>query len=411
MTGFVQRFHAWYFRVFRLHEIADDMVLRWFGGAVLLGFHASFRNWQMNLATTVEGAKEGINTCWPFFQNCGDIIWMDTLPNGYSQTVFFMGMFALIVLAAMALIQNRIALAHGSILVLFLAKIYFTLINFFYNANYDYYHTIFTIVFLFLPYKRFFGSLSLVVLYFLSTATKIHPSWTEGAYFSALKEGLPIFPDGTEPFFTNLVIFMEMVMSWFLFSHRRLLQKTVFGFFCLFHVYSGTLVGYHYPTMVMPTLLIFFGPYFTPFTHIPRDKKSLPGWAMVLVLCIIQAIPMMIPGDAKLTLEGNFYGIYMFEANHQCKLELSDKDGNEVYTRISTNARMRCDPWPYLFAAQRYNCSTPNPEPVRMRLIHSMAGRFTKWSTSRICAICTTRPSAITHGLRTKPPPLSSVGQ
>jgi hypothetical protein len=366
---------AWYMRIFRLQEIADDMILRWFGGAILLGFHASFRYWQTNPATTLEGMERGNTVCWPFFQNCTDWIWLQTLPAGYSQMVLFMGLFALIVFAAIALIQNRIVVAHFCIFLLFLAKLYFTLINFFYNANYDYYHTVFTLIFLFAAHRRFFGALSVVMLYFLSTATKIHPSWTLGTYFSTLNDGLPIFPNGTEPFFTNLVIFMEMIMVWFLFSHKRWLQKTVFAFFFIFHLYSGTLVGYHYPTMVMPALIIFFGPYFRPFDSVPRDKKSLIGWLLLATLLGIQAIPQLIKGDAKLTLEGNFYGIYMFEANHQCALELSNPDGTLIRRRISTNARFRCDPWPYFSVAKRTYCHADSGDtPIHFRLIHSING-------------------------------------
>jgi hypothetical protein len=368
------RIAAWYRRFFSLHEVTGDPIVRWFGGAVLLGFLATFRGWQMSMSTTVQGREYGQVVCWPFFQDCERLIWMETLPHGYSQMTFFMALFGLILLAAYALVRNRVVMAHGTILLLFVAKIYLTLQSFTYNANYDYYHTMFCLVFLFLPHKRFFGSLSLVIFYYFSTATKIHPSWTLGLYFSALESGLPIFPDGIEPVLTNLVIFMEMIMAWFLFSHRKWLQRVVFGFFVLFHLYSGTLVGYHYPTIVMPALILFFGPHFVPFARVPVDRRSLAGWLCMAALFGVQMIAQVIPGDSKMTLEGNFYGLYMFEANHQCVVTFTDEQGNEFFRAENTSARKRCDPWQFLNMAQYRFCDSLDGTKIRYRMIHSING-------------------------------------
>jgi hypothetical protein len=96
---------------------------------------------------------------------------------------------------------------------------------------------------------------------------------------------------------------------------------------------------------------------------------------LLATLLGIQAIPQLIKGDAKLTLEGNFYGIYMFEANHQCALELSNPDGTLIRRRISTNARFRCDPWPYFSVAKRTYCHADSGDtPIHFRLIHSING-------------------------------------
>jgi hypothetical protein len=206
---------------FFINEIRQDVALRLFGGAILIGFVATFAGWQMNKATTIQGIEQGLSTCWPFYQDCFSLIFLETLPNGYSQTIVFMGLFIFILLGAYALLARRIVLAHVCIFILFAAKMYFTIINYDYNANYDYYHTTFAVIYLFMPYKRFFGSLSVVFLYFLSTATKIHPGWLMGTYFSTLQTGLPIFPDATIPVWTGIVIFMEMIGTWFLFSKHR----------------------------------------------------------------------------------------------------------------------------------------------------------------------------------------------
>lgn len=364
-----------YRRLFSIDEIEQDILVRWFGGAILLGYLATFRAWQQSIATTVQAVEAKTYTCWPFFPNCGDWIFLDAFPHGYSQMTLFMVLFTFILTAAYGLITRRGILAHASIAVLLIAKGYFTLINFFYNGNYDYYLTTFSLIFVFVPHKRFFASLAVAMLYVLSTVAKIHPGWTMGLYFTSLKPGMPIFPNAIVPLMTNLVICMEMIMAWFLFSRRVWLQRAVFAFFCLFHIYSGTIVGFHYPTIVMPALLVCFGPLFRPFAQVPLGRSAIMGWVLAVILWVLQLIPVMIPGDTKLTLEGNFYGLYMFEANHQCHVLYTGEKGDVMRQVNGVSARFRCDPWPFLFTAQNIYCKGEGPKrAIRMYMLHSING-------------------------------------
>ncbi len=362
-----------YMRFFGLHEL-DDVVVRLFGGAILLGFIATFTKWQGNPMTTVQAIESFSTSCWPFFQSCEKLIMFDRFPFGYSQMIVYMVFFGLIVLAAYALFMRRDAIAHLSMLLLFTGKIYFMVLMFTGTGNYDYYHNAFCIIFLFLPHKRFFASLSVAMFYVLSTVAKIHPGWTFGLYFTSLLEGMPIFPKVIAPLMTNLVIFMEMLGAWFLFSRRRLLQRTAFAFFVVFHIYSGTLVGYHYPTIVMPTLLICFGPLFKPFGGAPLNRASIAGWIFMATLWAAQLVQVVIPGDAKLTLEGNFYGLYMFEANHQCHVQMTDDKGQMLRQLNAVRARHRCDPFPFLLSAQKQYCKAKQKPKISFMMIHSING-------------------------------------
>jgi hypothetical protein len=356
-----------------IDEIKQDVVLRLFGGAILIGFLFTFAGWQMNKQTTLQGVEQHIAVCWPFFQNCHGLIFLETLPHGYSQTIVFMGLFSLIFLGVYALLAKRIVLAHVCIGILFAAKMYFTIINYDYNANYDYYHTTFAFVYLFLPYKRFFGAFVVAFFYFLSTATKIHPGWLLGTYFSTLQTGLPIFPDETIPVWTGLVVFMEMIGTWFLFSRHKILQRMAVFFFATFHVYSGILVGYFYPTIVLPSLLIFFGPLYKPFEAVPFNRKALLGWLFMALLFMAQMVSHLIPGDEKLTAEGNFYGLYMFEANHQCDVVVNG-DMGIAYEITTRNARARCDVYEYWFRMSHRFCDDTPPKRYGFVINHSING-------------------------------------
>ena len=373
-SAFFDRIGKRYQAFFNLHEISNDLAVRLFGAAVLLGFLVTFKGWEGSFYTTFAATEQGAAICWPFFQSCYDWFFMTARPFGYIQNTIYMGFLGVIFLAAYGLLTQRYLLAHACILLLFLWKFYLTAINYYYSANYDYYQTAFAFIFLFLPHKRFFGSLAVVFFYFLSTATKIHESWTLGTYFTSMQAGLPLFPDGSIIVMTNLVIFMEMIGAWFLFSKNKLIQRSVFIFFVIFHLYSGILVGYHYPTIVTPALIIFFGPLFKPFTQIPNGMKSIPGWSFILALLSVQMISHAIPGDEKLTLEGNSYGLYMFEANHQCAITIRKNNKDIIYNFNSVIARNRCDPYRPWFTAKKQLCSKESKDKYSLQIIHSING-------------------------------------
>ena len=372
--GFIQKTHKAYWKIFNIGEIYNDIIVRFFGAAVLLGFLASFRGWENDYTLTTWAEQNGLAICWPFFQNCNDLFFMMGRPHAYVQNTIFMGMLGLIFTAAYGLATRRATLAHICIFILFLWKAYVVSINYRYNANYDYFQTAFAFIFLFVPHKRFFGALSVVLFYYLSTATKIHESWTLGTYFTSMKTGLPVFPKELTLLMTNLVIVMEMVMAWFLFSKNKLIQRTVFVFFFIFHLYSGTLVGYHYPTIVTPSLIIFFGPHFKPFDHIPVNRKAIIGWLFIIFLFACQMISHAIPGDEKMTLEGNFYGLYMFEANHQCFAEARDENGEVIFEHTSKTARNRCDPYQLWFRVYQKECRQNPSKKISVKLLHSING-------------------------------------
>jgi hypothetical protein len=370
--GLAQRIVSAYRAIFSVEEIAADISLKWLSGALLLGFLVTFSAWLYTPMTTAKAVSEGSYLCWPFFQSCSSLIFLSTLPEGYSQTTVYMALFAVSLGAVYAIYLEEWTWVHFGIFFLIVVKLFFTLANYEFRGNFDYYHNLFCLIFLVCAHKRFFSQLAIVSCYFLSTATKIHPSWILGEYFTSLKTGLPIFPWGTELLMTNLVIAMEMIGAWFLFSRNRIIQRLVFSFFVIFHLYSGILVGYRYPTTVLPPLMILFGPWFEPHSSAPLDRRSVPGWMIMCGLVCLQLIPHLISGDEKLTMEGNFYGLYMFEANHQCFGEIS-RD-NVVIERFSeSNARARCDPYATWFRAKNRNCSDAAHK-YRMVFNHSING-------------------------------------
>lgn len=345
-------FSARYKRIFSIEELEREEVLRWVFGASLLAFFLTFSSWIGSHALTIDAYLRGNLVCWEYFRSCGDIAFLRTLPEGYSQPFLYMGFFALMLLVVYCMHRKQWVAAHALLSTLFVWKflaVFFLTRSF--AANYDYYHLILTFILLFLPYKTFFLKFVFVLLYFLASTIKIHEGWILGSYFTSLESGLPLFPDSLTPVITGVVILMQMVGAWFLLSNDARLRIGVLVYFALFHLYSGLLVFYRYPTTVLPTLLILFG-LFPSRTERPRGRKALPGWLFVLLLILLQLIPALIPRDQKLTLEGNLFGLFMFEANHQCvstEVVYWDNGSSEEFVRESSNARYRCDPYEYWF--------------------------------------------------------------
>ena len=307
-----------YARLFSIKEIEESEVLQWSFGAVLFFFFLTFKSWIVSSLITIETATANTEVCWPYFQGCGKWYFLQALPDGYTQSIFYMGLYALMLLIVHAMWRRAWVRAHVLLLVLLLWKlIVMFLLSYHISGPYDYYHVIFSLVLLLVSSKEYFLKISFIILYFLAGTTKFDDTWILGTYFSTLQTGLPLFPDSLIPFFTNVVIFMQVVGAWLLISTRHLVQRSVLLFFIAFHLYSGIIVYYHYPSITLPLLLILFGPMYR-YSLPPFHLSSIAGWLCIALIFLFHLPPLLIEGDRRLTLEGNRYGVFMFEANHQC---------------------------------------------------------------------------------------------
>lgn len=381
-----------YDRLFSLHELYDSKVLKAALAVVWFAFFVTFNRWTAEFRFTLEAVEQGRHLCWPYFQSCGDWYFLSGLPYGYTVNIWYMGVFAILGLSAWAMANGAWRAAHAWLWPLFIWKALVVLVfSMAQVGNYEYYHLVFSFILLACPHKLFFLKFSLVWFYFLSTAAKIHPTWTLGVYFTSLKTGLPIFPDSLTPLFTNLVILAEMVGAWWLLGSKNLWQRLMFVFFVIFHLYSGVLVGYRYPATVLPMLVILFGSWYQ-YTAPPGGWKTLPGWLLMAFLGVGQSLSHFIPGDEKLTMEGNFYGLYMFEANHQCVSDVTiyrSEQAPENIRKESFQARNRCDAY-RLWFKQQQNCKNdPTVERIAVTFDHSLNGApfYRIVDTSDICRL------------------------
>jgi hypothetical protein len=311
-------FVAAYKRFFSIEEIVQQSILQWMFGASLLFFFLTFDNWIGHSTITVETAQQGAAICWPYFLNCSKLYFLHLIPYGYSQSILYMAIYAIMLLIVYYMWEKKWVYAHMLLTILFLWKVFVMFILSYSIAGpYDYYHVFLTAILLFIPLKEYFLKLAFVFFYFLSVTVKFDPTWILGTYFTAMKSGIPVFPGPLTPPFTNLVIFMQVIGSWFLLSKHRILQRLALLYALIFHLYSGILVYYLYPSITLPPLLILFGPMYR-YSPTPFSRKAIAGWIVILLVALFQLLGFIIPTDRRLTLEGNRFGMFMFEANHQC---------------------------------------------------------------------------------------------
>jgi hypothetical protein len=374
-----RRFLDAYRRVFSIREIEEQKIVQIAFGALLLSLFLGLSRWFYSHAISISAYNDNSFVCWPYFQGCGKLYFLQALPEGYSQSIVFMGFFAMLALAVYFIYRKEWTLAHMIVAIVWLCKvgILFVLTQEL-AANYDYYDTFLLFVVLFLPYKLFFARLTLVSFYFLASTIKIHEGWIMGSYFTTLKTGMPIFGNAIAPIMTNLVIGMQITGSWLLFSKNRFWQRFALVYFMLFHIYSGILVGYRYPTVAFVMLVVLFAvSYWETYTPAPLTRRSYAGWYFIAILFVLQFISISIPGDQKLTLEGNFYGLFMFEANHQCvstaTVYRADGSSRKI-VHESYDSTWRCDPYGYWFQLENMCDRDRSIDRVAWTFDHSING-------------------------------------
>lgn len=363
--------------MFFSQEFLHSKALQWCLGVSTFAYFLVFSTWIGRHTITTRAVADLSYRCPPYFQNCEAFYFLNALPDGYSQTIWYMFMFGSLVFIVFLLAKQKWQEASIVLLIPYLWHAANTfLITEYARDNYEYYIFIFTSVLLFFPHKEFFIKLSLVMFYVLSTFAKIHPAWIAGSYFTNLQLGLPLFPQWSIPLMSNLVILAEMLGAWFLLSKNLVLQRTALVFFIAFHLYSGILVEYRYPATVLPMVLAVFGPFYR-WQPAPLTKRSLLGWALMALLIFMQLIPKFIPGDEKLTLEGNEFGLYMFESNHQCISHATYYYTNgqiQQATDTSSLARNRCDPYRYWFYFNQICERSTDIERITWTFDHSING-------------------------------------
>lgn len=313
-------------------EVDRDSRLKIICGCLLFYFHMTFSEWRdraVSLSTL--GNEQFDYAPAPWLEDFRGLVFMDLFQT---QTwLYVQGMLALLGLFSLfQLRSSRFAL--GLLGWLFLNKVYFYFADFRLFSNFHHFHLFYTLVFLLSVDKLRFIRLALVVSYFLSGIVKLTPSWLYGEYFNSLPDKLPLLPkvDWLVTAASVGVILLELVgpLAWF--TRTRWLRRLSFGAFLLFHIYSGVIVGFWYTTLMLPVVVAAFLGFDEPLQaghrFVRRDLLPLGVFAIALVGGVFH---LFIPGDVRLTGEGRYFGLFMFDANHGVQFEAEITKGDKLW--------------------------------------------------------------------------------
>ncbi len=424
LRQFLNRFASHYSRVFSISEIEGQPILQWAFGALLFYFFVTFSVWINASYITVETAERGA-ICWPYLKNCGDFYFLHQLPYGYSQGILYMLFYGVLMTIVYYMWKQQWVRAHMLMTGLFLWKfLVLFLLSYVSGGPYDYYHIALLSVLLFVPHKEFFLKVAFVWMYFMSVTVKFTPAWVLGTYFTSMDTGIPLFPRWSIIFATNIVIFVQIVECWFLLSRNWVLQRLSLVFALFFHLYSGILVGYNYPSVTLPIIAIMFGPMYR-YTPIPFNRKAIAGFCVIAAIGLFQLLGFVTPTNRYLTLEGYRFGMFMFEANHQCAATITERTtrtpdtsgdfervagmercedfycivkkattktaiGSDIELRYeSATARNRCDPYNWYSRLKSLCERDPSIRSIALTFDHSINGEpfYRIVDTPDICAL------------------------
>ncbi len=309
-------------KLFAPEEVAASTRLRFLGAALLLHYFLTFQFWfpRSGLSTLGESLGNFV-PMWP----------VESFPElGLLSDPVTRSLMRLLGLAAVAgmfgFFSSSRCLWPMQVLALeFLAKLFFYLHDLRLAANFHHVHLILSLLFLFSTRKLFFFRVGLWLTYWLAALPKLTPSWLYGEYFRSVPPGLPFFPrwDWLIVALSLYVLFMELVGPFCWLTRSRWLHRWMLASLLFFHLYSGLIVGYWYTTLMLPLVLgALLGMQEPMQSGYRLERRHLALWLYVLLQLGGGFYNFAIPGDVRLTAEGRYLGLFMFDANRRVQAEL-----------------------------------------------------------------------------------------
>jgi len=114
---------------------------------------------------------------------------------------------------------------------------------------------------------------------------------------------------------------LELAGPFLFWANSLRVRRLGVALFLTFHVYSGVVVGIWYTTLMIPFLLLLFA---DGFAQSLSCRPPGGGWQRLALACMtVGALwPFVIPGDTRITGEGRYLGLFMFDANHRSRVRL-----------------------------------------------------------------------------------------
>ena len=314
----------------QIEAIKNDTAVRIYGVFVAFGYFLCFLQWKpMYIARHMADPTQVY--CWPFFENC-----FAYRPFTAEQIHGIILAYGLIAFIGVPLFLSRKYCAWGYWW-LVLTTAFKTLIyvqDYALRMNQHYMLYFMTLVLLFLPHKRQLLRIAMVLFYFWASTLKFNVEWLSGEAMHTPPLGIPwrLLPAACA-----YAAILEAFIVWGTLAADRRIFWFAFSQLFLFHVVSWKVVGYFYPTLMFALLSIFVLTALIPDPCEPKSllrslftgKQPKSIYLYILFFSALQMVPVVMPGDEKLTGEGRLFALHMIDANIRCEgaITLKFKDG------------------------------------------------------------------------------------
>ena len=358
----------------QIDGIKKDTALRFYGAFLAVGQVLTFWAWHSTKAVNYL-SDEAKPVCWPFFENCFRYRFFN---YDEAKLILFLFGFISVIGVLLFLSKKLCGVAYWWLILVNLFKTLIYVQDYSLRLNQHYMLYFATFVFLFLPNKRRLLRYTVVLFYFWASTLKFDMEWISGKALYAK----PLWiPDALIPASCVYVIILEAVITWGVLSDRKWVYWSTFFQLCLFHIISWPVVGFFYPLLMFALLAIFPLTYFIPdpagtkslLNSLFKGKEPPATYLFIGFFSLMQLIPVVMPGDERVTGEGRLFSLHMFDALVVCEgaITLKFKDGTKQELPIPFKEigapRIKCDPI-VNFSRAKQLCTKFNDQPAFLDL-------------------------------------------
>ena len=348
----------------QIQEINSDPILRRFAVALIFVHLLTAIFWYYQ--GFIDILRDPVQSyCWPLFPGC----------DGLKQVLgpFSLFLFLFYVVTAFAGLFFSLQSSVKSWFALFaleILKLAYGFLDYRFMGNYHFMPHIVTLVFLFVPQKRFWIRTWIVTFYFAAATLKFNLEWLSGA---SMSWKVPFNSTRVLEALAFLALFVELSAPQLLLFPQRSVRGLGLILLAAFHGASYYWVGFFYPG-VMFSLLSFFllelvisQPTAEPVG--PKTRAFLVVSLFWMSFVVVQLVAMNNARDFALRGEKRLWSLNMFDARAVCRgffLIHKQKEVVEVdFKNDELAVRVQCDDLIFLEQA-RHLCKHQTPDTKRI---------------------------------------------
>lgn len=329
----------------QIKEIQAEKSLRWYGFFLTLSHVFTYLLWNKSGDHHLSILNDSVVVCWTFFQDCAiPRAWVSQHLSAVLNIYLFFSLFVSLAFLNQKMIQS----AYWGLSFLSAFKFSIFILDYRMMGNYHYMNFISLLFFLLIPHKIKTAQYLIVAFYLGAGILRFNSDWFSGVALGrqTLLEGKVL------EWAMAYVIFLELCISFLLFSKRSAIFWFAFLQFAAFHLFSSTIVGFYFPVIMFCGLSIFILDRSWPAAY---NSSMSRWWGYVALIAFIfaQLYPAIKYPDSAVTGEGRLIALNMFDGRIQCDkrmiIKYKDQTIEKTIPDPNVGSRIFCDPLYYFY--------------------------------------------------------------